>query len=68
MTREYSTAPPGNIPPAQWGEVYGRASDDGCAVPDGDDSDEHCPQATVTQPDELHDAHSPIAHFSKHHW
>ena len=65
MTREYSTAPPGNIPPAQWGEVYGRASDDGCelfgAVPDGDESDEHCPPAAVIQPDELHDAHSPIA-------
>ena len=65
MTREYSATPPGNVPPAQWGEFYGRASDDGCelfgAVPDGDDSEELCPQAAVLQPDELHDAHSPVA-------
>ena len=47
------------------GEVYGRANDDGCelfgAAPDGDDSDELCPQAQVPPPDELHEAHSPIA-------
>ena len=29
MTREYSATPPGNIPPAQWGDFYGRAGDDG---------------------------------------
>ena len=38
MTREYSAAPPGHIPPAQWGEYYGRGGDDGCelfgALPD----------------------------------
>ena len=65
MTREYSATPPGHVPPAQWGDFYGRASDDGCelfgAVPDGDNSEELCPQAAVLQPDELHDAHSPIA-------
>ena len=65
MTREYSATPPGNIPPAQWGEFYGRAGDDGRelfgAVPDGDDSEELCPQPTVHQQDELHDVHSPIA-------
>ena len=48
MTREYSATPPAHVPPAQWGEFYGRASDDGCelfgAVPEGDDSDELCPQ------------------------
>ena len=65
MTREYSAPPPGHIPPAQWGEVYGRANDDGCelfgAAPDGDESDELCPQAQVPHPDELHEAHSLIA-------
>ena len=65
MTREYSATPPGHIPPAQWGDFYGRAGDDGRelfgAVPDGGDFEELCPQATVHQPDELHDAHSPIA-------
>ena len=29
LTREYSATPPGHIPPAQWGEFYGRAGDDG---------------------------------------
>ena len=29
MTREYSSTPPGNIPPAQWGSFYGDAGDDG---------------------------------------
>ena len=42
MTREYSATPPAHVPPAQWGEFYGRASDDGCelfgAAPEGDDS------------------------------
>ena len=55
MTCEYSATPPGNIPPAQWGEFYGRAGGDGRelfgAVPDGDDSEELCPQATVDQLD-----------------
>ena len=41
-----------------------RVMTDGCelfgAVPEGDDSDELCPQVAVFQPDELHDAH-PIA-------
>ena len=32
MTREYSAPPPGSIPPAQWGDVYGRAGDDGCEL------------------------------------
>ena len=65
MTREYSATPPAHVPPAQWGEFYGRASDDGCelfgAAPEGEDSDELCPQVAAPQPDELHDAHPPIA-------
>ena len=32
LTREYSATPPGHIPPAQWGEFYGRASEDGCEL------------------------------------
>ena len=39
LTREYSATPPGNIPPSQWGDFYGRAGDDSCelfgAMPDG---------------------------------
>ena len=66
MTREYSATPPGNIQPSQWGDFYGRAGDDGRelfgAVPDGDDSEELCPQATVHQLDELQH------HFTKNHW
>ena len=46
-------------------ETPNRPTSSGCelfgAVPDGDESDDHCPQAAVIQPDELHDAHSPIA-------
>ena len=48
MTREYSATPPGHIPPAQWGEFYGRAGDDGFelfgAVPNDDGSEDLCPQ------------------------
>ena len=40
MTREYSATPPAHVPPAQWGEFYGRANEEGCelfgAVPAGD--------------------------------
>ena len=66
LTREYSAAPPGHIPPAQWGEYYGRAGDDGCelfgALPGEGEPEEHlCPQQEVHQPDELNDAHSPLA-------
>ena len=65
MTREYSATPPGHIPPAQWGEFYSRAGDDGCelfgAVPDDDHSEELCPQPTVHQPDELHNVQFPVA-------
>ena len=65
MTREYSATPPGNIPPAQWGDFYGRAGDDGCelfgAIPNVTELEELCPQPAVHQPDELHDVHSPIA-------
>ena len=66
MTREYSATPPGNIPPAQWGDFYGRAGDDGCelfgVIPnDGEPEEPICPQQAVHQPEELHDAHSPLA-------
>ena len=66
MTREYSATPPGNIPPAQWGDFYGRAGDDGCelfgVIPnDGEPEEPICPQPAVHQPDELHDARSPLA-------
>ena len=65
MTREYSATPPAHVPPAQWGEFYGRGSDDGCelfgAAPEAEESDELCQQVAAPQPDELHDAHSPIA-------
>ena len=66
MTREYSAAPPGHIPPAQWGEYYGRGGDDGCelfgALPDdGQPQELICLQPAVHQPDELNDAHSPLA-------
>ena len=64
QTREYSVPPPGSIPPAQWGDVYGRAGDDGCelfgALPESDEPEVafYQPQA-VQQPDELDDAHFP---------
>ena len=65
MTQEYTTTPSRNVPPAQWGEFYSRASNDGCelfgAVPDGDDSEELCPQAVVREHDRMHDIYSPIA-------
>ena len=65
VTREYSATPPAHVPPAQWGEVYGRGSDDGCELfgtaPEAEESDELCPQVAVPQLDELQNAHSPIA-------
>ena len=65
MTREYSATPPGHIPPAQWGEFYGRAGDDGFelfgAVPNDDGSEDLCSQPAVHQLDELQDVHSPVA-------
>ena len=65
MTREYSATSPAHVPPAQWGEVYGRGSDDGCELfgtaPEAEESDELCPQVAVPQLDELQNAHSPIA-------
>ena len=32
QTREYTPHPPCHIPPAQWGEVHGRAGDDECEL------------------------------------
>ena len=66
LTREYSAPPPVHVPPAQWGDVYGRAADDGCelfgALPEGEEPDApECPPHAVQQPDELNDAHSPFA-------
>ena len=65
MTQEYSATPPAHVPPAQWGEFYGRASEEGCelfgAVPAEEDDEDLSLQAAVNPPDELHDAHSPIA-------
>ena len=66
LTREKNATPPGNVPPAQWGDFYGRAGDDGRelfgALPDDGEPEEPIgqPQA-VHQPDELNDAHSPFA-------
>ena len=64
QTREYSTPPPSNIPPAQWGDVYGRAGDDGCelfgALPEGDEPEAPLyQQQAVQQPNELDDADFP---------
>ena len=64
QTREYSVLPPGSIPPAQWGDVYGRAGDDGCelfgALPEGDEPEAPIhPQQAVQHPDELGDADFP---------
>ena len=66
LTREYSVPPLGHIPPAQWGDVYGRAGDDGCelfgALPDGEEPEAPvCPQQAVQQQDELNDVTSPFA-------
>ena len=64
MTREYSALPPSSIPPAQWGDVYGRAGDDGCelfgAMPE-EEEPEGLPQLqqVVQHPDELDDANFP---------
>ena len=66
LTREYSATPPGHTPPAQWGAFYGRAGDDGCELfvllpGDGEPTEPICPQQAVHEPDELNDAHSPLA-------
>ena len=66
LTREYSVPPLGHIPPAQRGDVYDRAGDDGCelfgAPPESEEVDAPvCPAHAVQQPDELNDAHSPFA-------
>ena len=66
LTREYSATPPGNVPPAQWGDFYGRAGDDGRelfgVLPDDGEPEEPIGQLqAVHQPDELNDAHSPFA-------
>ena len=58
--------PPLNVPPAQWGDVYGRAGDDGCellGVMPADDEFEALPspQQAVQHPDELGDADFPPA-------
>ena len=65
LTREYCVPPLGHIPAAQWGDVFGRAGDDGCelfgAPLDGEEPEEPvCPQQAVQQQDELNDAHSPL--------
>ena len=64
QTREYSVPPPANVPPAQWGDVYGRAGDDGCelfgALPEADEPEAPLyQQQAVQQPDELDDADFP---------
>ena len=76
LTREYSAAPSGHTPPAQWGEYYGRAGDDdGCelfgALPGDGEPEEHvCPQQAVHQPDELSNAHFLLLHHrnKSHLW
>ena len=69
MTQDYSALPPGSVPPVQWGDVYGRAGDDGCelfgAMPE-EEEPEVLPQLqqVVQHPDELNDAdflHNPPA-------
>ena len=57
MTQEYSATPPAHIPPAQWGEFYGRAHEDGCEL----FGIAIAPPAAFNAPDELYDAHSPVA-------
>ena len=66
QTREYSVPPPINVPPAQWGDVYSRAGDDGCelfgARPTYDEYEAlPSPQQAVQHPDELGDADFPPA-------
>ena len=63
-TQEYSVPPPLSVPPAQWGEVYGRAEDDGCelfgALPGDEESAASMPpHQAVQHPDELGDAAVP---------
>ena len=65
LTREYSATPPGHVPPAQWGEFCGRASEDGCELfgaplDDGEPEDPTHPLQAVHGPDELIDAHSSL--------
>ena len=54
LTREYSVPPLGHIPPAQWGDVYGRAGDDGCelfgALPESEELDAPVCPAHAVQP------------------
>ena len=64
QTREYTPPPPCHIPPAQWGDVNGRAGDDGCelfgGVLTGDDQDlPFDPLRTVQCPDEIANASPP---------
>ena len=65
MTQEYSATPPAHVPPAQWGELYGRGSDEGCELfgtaLDAEDPDELCQQMAAPDQEELQQAHSPIA-------
>ena len=64
QTREYTPPPPCHIPPAQWGEVHGRAGDDGCdlfgGVLSGDDQGmPFDPFRAVQGPDEIANASPP---------
>ena len=64
QTREYTPPPPCHIPPAQWGDVHGRAGDEDCelfgGVLMGDDQDLTAdPLPAVQHPDELGNAGLP---------
>ena len=64
QTREYTPPPPCHIPPAQWGEVHGRAGDDECelfgGVLIGDDQGmPFDPFRAVQGPDEIANASPP---------
>ena len=62
--QEYSVPQPRSVPPAQWGDVYGRPADDGCELFGALPGDEEPPASTppqqaVQHPDELDDAAFP---------
>ena len=64
QTREYTPPPPCHIPPAQWGDVHGRAGDEDCelfgGVLMGDDQDLPAdPLPAVQHPAELANAGLP---------
>ena len=70
QTREYAPPPPCFIPPAQWGDVHGRAGDEDCELFGGmligDDQDlQPDPLQAVQQTDESGNAEIPLFQLSQ---